>query len=100
MRYGNERKYWNHDDNKPEKQLVVFLEEKVQSVKRRIKEATGVDIEPIYYSAGYKEGRREAKSLQFIKTVVFHSSTYTKGEAACVYKQYFRNPETGRAMMV
>lgn len=36
------RTYWNYDENKPEPPLVKFLEEKVASVKRRIKEGTGV----------------------------------------------------------
>ena len=48
-------KYWNVQENKPEEKLQEFLEDKVKSVKRRIKEATGIEIEPIYYSAGEKE---------------------------------------------
>lgn len=48
-------RYWDFNNNKPEPKLVEFLEEKVKSVKNRVKEATGVDIEPIYYSAGFKE---------------------------------------------
>ena len=48
-------KYWNTEENRPEKKLQEFLENKVRSVKRRIKEATGIDTEPIYYSAGEKE---------------------------------------------
>ena len=48
-------RYWNYDENKPEAKLEAFLEEKAASVQRRIKEGTGVDVTPIYYSAGYKE---------------------------------------------
>lgn len=48
-------RYWNYEENKPEPTLVKFLDEKAESVRRRIKEGTGVDITPIYYSAGYKE---------------------------------------------
>lgn len=44
--------YWNHITNKPEIKLQNFLEEKAVSVKNRIKESTGLEIEkPIYYSA-------------------------------------------------
>src|SRR5574344_277923 len=43
--------YWNYEKNKPEEQLVSFLNEKVLSVKTRISESTGVYTEPIYYSA-------------------------------------------------
>ena len=48
-------RYWDFENNKPEPKLEAFLEEKVQSIKKRIKEATGVDVEPIYYSAGFKD---------------------------------------------
>ena len=46
---------WNYETNEPTTTLVSFLEEKVVSIKRRILEATGVDIQtPIYYSAKYR----------------------------------------------
>lgn len=48
-------RYWDYDNNKPEPKLKQFLAEKVESVKRRISEGTGVDITPIYYSAGFKD---------------------------------------------
>lgn len=48
-------KYWNSELNEPEPKLIEFLNEKVKSIRRRIKEETSVNIEPIYYSAGYKE---------------------------------------------
>lgn len=44
-------KGWDHQGNKPEDVLDKFLDDKVDSVRRRIKEGTGIDIEPIYYSA-------------------------------------------------
>ena len=42
---------WNYEKNEPNEQLVAFLEDKVCSVKNRVYEATGIRIEPIYYSA-------------------------------------------------
>lgn len=48
-------RYWDYEKNQPEAPLKKFLDEKAASVKRRIKEGTGVDVEPIYYSAGFKE---------------------------------------------
>lgn len=65
-------RYWDYENHQPEPKLVEFLEEKVASTKARIKEATGVDVEPIYYSAGYKDGDEEqipwnlAKLLSYI----------------------------------
>lgn len=44
---------WNHGLNLPEPSLVNFLDEKVRSVKARITESTGIETEPIYYSALY-----------------------------------------------
>lgn len=48
-------RYWDYGRNRPEPKLKEFLDEKVRSVKSRISEATGVNITPIYYSAGYTE---------------------------------------------
>ena len=42
---------WNAQEEKPTPELLRFLDEKVNSVKKRIQEATKVNIEPIYYSA-------------------------------------------------
>lgn len=48
-------RYWDEKLNRPEPPLTDFLNQKVISVKKRIKEGTGVDVNPIYYCAGYKE---------------------------------------------
>ena len=41
-------RYWDSDNNRPEPPLQKFLDEKAESVKRRIKEATGLEVSPIY----------------------------------------------------
>lgn len=64
-------RYWDYEKNKPESKLVDFLEEKATSVKNRVKEATGVDVEPIYYSAGYKEEGEEQKPWNLSKLLYF-----------------------------
>jgi len=47
-------RHWDHDNNKPMNKLKNFLEDKVDSIQRRVEEATGVNIiRPIYYSAEY-----------------------------------------------
>ena len=48
-------RHWDYDKNEPDETLVQFLEEKVQSIKTRIKEDSDLDIEPVYYCAGYEE---------------------------------------------
>lgn len=64
-------RYWNYENNEPEQKLVDFLEEKVESVKKRIKEATGVNVEPIYYSAGFKDGDEEQKPYNLSKLLYY-----------------------------
>ncbi|MUK50040.1 GTPase family protein [Aliivibrio fischeri] len=64
-------RYWDFQNNKPEPKLVSFLEEKVESVKNRVKEATGVDIKPIYYSAGFKDEGEEQRPYNLSKLLYF-----------------------------
>lgn len=64
-------RYWDFENNEPEPKLVDFLEEKVISVKHRVKEATGVDVDPIYYSAGYKDGDEEQRPWNLSKLLYF-----------------------------
>jgi predicted GTPase len=64
-------RYWDYEDNKPEPKLIEFLEAKVQSVKQRVKEATGVDVEPIYYSAGYKDDNEAQNPWNLSKLLYF-----------------------------
>lgn len=64
-------RYWDFVNNKPESNLVSFLEEKASSVKDRVKEATGIDVEPIYYSAGYKDGNDKQRPWNLSKLLLF-----------------------------
>ena len=64
-------RYWNHEKNKPEKKLKEFLDEKVQSTKKRVKDATGVDIEPICYAAGFKDDDEPQRPYNLSKLLYF-----------------------------
>lgn len=45
-------RHWDREHNKPDTALKEFLEQQSESIMRRVKEATGVQIiKPIYYSA-------------------------------------------------
>mgnify|MGYP004468738765 CR=1 FL=1 len=44
-------RHWDVINNCPDDTLQKYLEEKAESVHKRIKEATGVSIDPIFYSA-------------------------------------------------
>ena len=48
--------HWDKEKNTPDEVLEKFLEKKTASVGERIREATGLDIEPVYFCAGYMEG--------------------------------------------
>ena len=45
---------WVEEYNYPDEELLQRLEEKTESVRRRIKEDTGVDVKPVFYSALHK----------------------------------------------
>lgn len=64
-------RYWDKENNCPEPKLVEFLNEKVVSTRKRILEATGVDTQPIYYSAGYKDGDEEQNPYNLMKLLSF-----------------------------
>lgn len=48
-------RHWDYVNNEPDDTLINYLEDKVESIKHRIKQDSDLDIEPIYYCAGYKE---------------------------------------------
>ena len=48
-------KHWDHENNEPKEKLIDFLEEKVKSTQKRIYDDTGIKVEVIYYSAGFKD---------------------------------------------
>ncbi len=77
-------RYWNHERNEPEAKLTAFLDEKVTSTKKRIKESTGVDITPIYYSAGYKDEDEEQQPYNLSKLLMYIIN-YTRPEKRAVY---------------
>ena len=78
-------KHWNHETNQPDETLKKFLEEKVDSVRRRIREGTGVDIEPIYYSAGYKESETDKQNPYNLSKLLYYIIQHTPKEKRLVY---------------
>lgn len=82
---------WNYEENKPEPQLVEFLENKVVSVQKRIKEGTGINITPIYYSAGFKEKGREQCRPYNLTKLLYYIIKFTPKEKRLSYVENF-NP--------
>lgn len=64
-------RYWDYNKNEPEAKLIEFLDEKAESTKKRIKEATGVTVNPMYYSAGYKDGDQEQMPWNLAKLLTY-----------------------------
>lgn len=76
---------WDFEKNEPNSVLKAFLEDKVRSVKSRVNEATGINIEPIYYSAGYKEeGNQQGRPYNLSK-LLYYIVKATPSEKRVVY---------------
>lgn len=89
-------RFWNYEKNMPEQELVCFLNEKVESVRRRVREATNIDIEPIYYAAGYKEKGKKQRPYNLSKLFAF-ILRHTRPEKRAVFIQDVnRNSEMWR----
>lgn len=86
-------RYWNYEENKPEPELVEFLDEKVKSVHERIKEGTGLDITPIYYSAGFKEeGGSQEKPYNLSKLLYYIIKLTPKNKRLPYIENINKNP--------
>ena len=76
---------WDYDKNEPNDTLKEFLEDKVVSVKNRVYEATGVRIEPIYYSAGYTENGRLQDRPYNLSKLLYYIVKATPSEKRVIY---------------
>ena len=76
---------WDYDKNEPNQKLVNFLEKKVRSVRDRVYEATGVTIEPIYYSAGYKDEEGEQSRPYNLSKLLYYIVKATPSEKRAIY---------------
>ena len=78
-------KNWDYENNKPNEVLKQFLDDKVDSIKRRIYEATNVKIEPIYYSAGYKEEGELQNRPYNLSKLLYYIVDATPAEKRVIY---------------
>ncbi len=76
---------WDYDKNEPNSRLKVFLDEKAESVKNRIYEATGVKVNPIYYSAGFKEEGEMQNRPYNLSKLLYYIVKATPEEKRAVY---------------
>ena len=65
-------KHWDSEKNEPDEVLLDYLKKKSESVRNRIFEGTGLNIRPIFYSAGYKEeGGEQSKPYNLTKLLYY-----------------------------
>lgn len=76
---------WDYENNRPNQVLVEFLEDKVRSVRERIFEATGIEIDPIYYCAGYKEDGETQSRPYNISKLLYYIVNATPSKKRLVY---------------
>lgn len=79
-------RHWNHEKNQPEPPLIQFLDEKAASTQRRIREATGVDVDVICYAAGYKDGDNQQYPWNLSKLLAY-MLRHTKEEKRIVFSK-------------
>lgn len=79
----NNGRGWDREKCEPNSDLINFLNDKVNSVKSRIKEATGVDVNPIYYSAGDLSYGEKPYNLSKLLALILQS---TKPEKRLIFK--------------
>lgn len=86
-------KHWDSEGNRPDAVLTDFLNQKVESVHDRIMEATGVDITPIFYSAGYSDEETIQRPYNLSKLMLFIIE-HTPKKKRLVYAQNMsKDPE-------
>ena len=65
-------RHWDHEQNAPDPTLTDFLKRKVDSVKQRVRHATGVEVEPVYYCAGYTEDNGEQQPPYNLSKLLYY----------------------------
>jgi len=77
--------YWDKVNNKPEEKLSERLDELSQTVKTRIQTDTGLEIDPIYYSAGcIMEGEELSRPYNLQKLLSFIMERLPKKKRAAI----------------
>lgn len=64
--------HWDKENNCPDDVLKEFLEEKCKSIKKRIFDATGYEINPMYYCAGYTDENEVQNKPYNLTKLLYH----------------------------
>jgi len=90
--------YWDKTENKPQDKLIARLDELAQTVKERIKTDTGMDVDPIYYSAGCTlDGEVMSHPYNLQKLLSFIMDRLPKKKRAAIAQHINPNEENFRS---
>ena len=64
--------HWDRENNRPDETLKAHLEEKCRSIKKRVHDATGLNIEPVYYCAGYTDENENQSKPYNLTKLLYH----------------------------
>lgn len=78
-------RHWNREQSKPDDVLQKFLEEKAESVQRRILETTGVNVNPICYSAGWSDADGSTRKPYNLSKLLYYIVEATPAEKRIIY---------------
>ena len=87
--------HWDSEKNEPDEVLTAFLEKKTNSVKERFLEATGLNLEPIYFCAGYKEeeGGEQRRPYNLMKLLYHIVKAIPKEKRIAVFENLNKDEE-------
>lgn len=72
---GMKGNHWDRENNCPDEVLDAFLKEKCASIRRRVLETTGIDVEPLYYCAGYTDENEVQNRPYNLTKLLYHIVT-------------------------
>lgn len=85
--------HWDKEKNCPDEVLTEFLEEKCSSIQRRIEEETGIDIEPVYYCAGYTDENEVQNKPYNLTKLLYHIVMSLPAEKRIAIAQNLNNDD-------
>ena len=90
-------KHWDPVNCCPDKILTDFLNDKVRSIRERILANTGVQVDPIFYSAGYKEeGEAQTPPYNLSKLMLYILRAIPPKKRLVVVEQSNQNQDMWR----
>ena len=90
-------KHWDSVNCRPDSVLTDFLNDKVRSIRERILANTGVHVDPIFYSAGYKEeGQAQTPPYNLSKLMLYILRAIPPKKRLVVIEQSNQNQDMWR----